>query len=214
MAVLWKYRSLKNMEFVVDIFAKNRMYLGRFDELNDPMEGAFISYGNRDYAIDPSTRQALSRDVIEQKRRLGILSLSKEPRSLLMWSHYADGGRGIAIGINVKNNIHKVKYTKDAVILAENHDPEVFSRYVLTHKYCAWKYEKEWRVIKSLEDDFSDASNENRYFEDFEFSLVLLGPKITESDRSNILECLQKFSPNTPVSETDVVSGSIIEIRQ
>ena len=40
---LYKYKSLKQFEYFMDILTQNRLYGATFKELNDPMEGFFQS---------------------------------------------------------------------------------------------------------------------------------------------------------------------------
>jgi hypothetical protein len=40
--ILYKYRSLKNFQFIADTLVNNRFYAATFSELNDPMEGLFL----------------------------------------------------------------------------------------------------------------------------------------------------------------------------
>ncbi len=39
--VLYKFRSLENWKFVLDIVIHKRLHAAPFDELNDPMEGRY-----------------------------------------------------------------------------------------------------------------------------------------------------------------------------
>jgi len=64
--------------------------------MNDPMEGF--------YTADPDIPvESLDALKVEQKN-LKFCSLSKYHNSPLMWAHYANGNRGIAIGIEVKDD--------------------------------------------------------------------------------------------------------------
>ena len=38
----YKFRSLNNIRYFLDILVNNRLYAARYDELNDPMEGAYL----------------------------------------------------------------------------------------------------------------------------------------------------------------------------
>lgn len=43
----YKYRSLSNLRYFLDILIYKRLYMASYSELNDPMEGAFVINGNR-----------------------------------------------------------------------------------------------------------------------------------------------------------------------
>ena len=42
---LYKYRSLENFEFFLDILLNKRLYASSYKDLNDAMEGVYYSYG-------------------------------------------------------------------------------------------------------------------------------------------------------------------------
>lgn len=97
---------------------------------------------------------------------LGILSLSESWNNPLMWSHYTDSHQGLCIGFNSKHSffaVNKIGETKQGMIAL----PVKYSdrRFVLTAKKMNmkdvhdvlyvksldWKYEKEVRVIATLD---------------------------------------------------------------
>ena len=41
--LLYKFRSLQNLRRFLDILVNKRLYMAHFNEMNDPMEGAFYS---------------------------------------------------------------------------------------------------------------------------------------------------------------------------
>ena len=88
---------------------------------------------------------------------LGVLCLSEVYNDILMWSHYADGHRGIVLEFD-KSELEsvpdyryckKVDYDKDILTLDEVNraDPNELSRLLLLKKARRWKYEEEWRII-------------------------------------------------------------------
>jgi len=98
----------------------------------------------------------ICRDV---NRALGVLCLSEVPDDILMWSHYADGHRGIVLQFD-KSRLErafskcwceKVDYNNNILTLEEinsaSPDAEKFARLVLLKKEDRWKYENEWRII-------------------------------------------------------------------
>jgi hypothetical protein len=95
---LFKYRSIQNWKFLLDIFLSKRFYAAAYRELNDPMEGRY-------YYHSDTVSQEFRRALRNQKREWRICSLSKNHRNTLMWSYYADGHRGISIGVTVRNSL-------------------------------------------------------------------------------------------------------------
>ena len=94
----YKYRSLSNIRYFLDILIFKRLYLASYSELNDPMEGAFrIQNG-----VDVSWLSLLR----SEKNNIHICSLSKTYNSILMWSHYADSHKGCCIELEVTSVNH------------------------------------------------------------------------------------------------------------
>ena len=93
---------------------------------------------------------------------VGILSFSETPDNLLMWSHYAEDHTGFVLMFDSSHDFFKgetplpgfakpepVQYTSERprTTVEEATMPEIF----LT-KGSDWKYEKEWRYLKYLND--------------------------------------------------------------
>lgn len=92
---------------------------------------------------------------------IGVLSLSRTSKSVLMWSHYAQDHTGFVIGLDPS---HQFFFENDAKGMSteaydvtygglraeiDPDDPEIY-RKLLCQKSLAWKYEKETRVFRSL----------------------------------------------------------------
>src|SRR5262245_20465124 len=92
--LLFKYRSLENWRFLLDILVNNRLYASPFKDLNDPMEGRYY------YFVDEMTR-AFKRLVRARKDDWRSCSLTKDPTNTLMWSYYSGGHTGVALGLTV-----------------------------------------------------------------------------------------------------------------
>lgn len=97
----------------------------------------------------------LLRDLTTQ---IGILCLSKQSDSLLMWSHYADEYRGLLIEFDDKHEFFtgsfEVKYLEVRRKINLNDfcgakKPIPIS--ILCTKSVVWAYEKEQRVVRSLQ---------------------------------------------------------------
>ena len=113
-------------------------------------------------------------------KNVGIFSLSETCDNELMWGHYADGGKGIAIGFDMQadssitpNSLcFKVNYTNEAIILKDRIKPTLaftidengwqlffqaaafddpFLKTVISTKNTVWSYEKEWRCVEQTQ---------------------------------------------------------------
>lgn len=192
--LLYKYRALENFKNFVDIVLNNRIYAAPYFDMNDPMEGHYVhSLGQM--SVD------LIRAIKGEKSRLGICSLSRKKNDPLMWAHYANGHRGVAIGVEVdreKYDVRPVDYIGPShVHNAEvNGGPETAKR-ILCHKYQVWHYEEEERIF------VSDGSK----FANVKVKKVLLGSRMSNQDKGFIKKLLSKISPEVAVlnSETEVI---------
>lgn len=118
--------------------------------------------------LDESVAMAESQLVIdallhyrERRNSLGVVSLSEDPLQLLMWAHYADEHRGSAIELDVTHpallprsdggehysDIRKVEYTQKKIFGVPSPDTIVK---VLSTKSTDWSYEREWRLVRTL----------------------------------------------------------------
>src|SRR5262249_6438004 len=92
--IYYKYRSLENWHFLLDIFLNKRLYAARFKSLNDPMEGQY-------YYVNGRARGLVRSAIAARREQWNICSLTPHARSSLMWAYYANGHRGIAIGVEL-----------------------------------------------------------------------------------------------------------------
>jgi hypothetical protein len=120
------------------------------------------------YTTMPGGLESLFQKLHREKinREIGILCLSANPRSILMWSHYADEHKGFVIGFDSDDDFfsHRLGEPEDIGLLRivdyvnnrpivvieklknENHDtPDYFFT-----KNPDWDYEQEWRIIRFL----------------------------------------------------------------
>lgn len=93
-------------------------------------------------------------------KSIGVLSLSRTPSDILMWSHYAEFHQGFVVGF--KYDMATMPYNgtfQDLIPHAVEYSDERFVRYAskgfswecLLRKSTAWKYEQEERVFTTSE---------------------------------------------------------------
>jgi len=150
---------------LADIFVHGRLFCSPYQNLNDPFEGVFIAliptdfgrgfglnFGMGGTAELLRTVDDIDGDAIANKR---VCSLSKSWTDVRMWSHYADGHRGVAIEIDfngLEDEVREVQYI-DSIekfasgILAESPDAGA----LLCRKTFHWDYEQEFRILGSGE---------------------------------------------------------------
>ncbi|WP_433924749.1 DUF2971 domain-containing protein [Vreelandella sp. 21] len=185
----YKYRSLENFKNFVDIVLNNRIYAAPYFELNDPMEGL--------YTYDSGAiNSELVRKIKGEKTKIRICSLSRRFDSTLMWSHYADSHRGVAIGVIVhpKHEIRSVTYEGLSYVQnATKHGSHETAKNVLTCKLEPWAYEEEERV-------FVTDSN----YIDVTISRIFLGSKMDTRTKSLVRNLVSKLNPDIQVDEANV----------
>ncbi len=178
--ILYKYRSLANFEYVLDIILNQRLYCSTYPELNDPFEGVFETTIPNSYIrsigmsgkVNPGYLRGLvelrkktykkAEDIFEDEvDTFKICSLSSDLSDVRLWSYYADGHKGIVFEIDFSGlqTIYKVMYTEKLPssgwldwtnILGSK--PSASE--LLSHKTKHWAFESEYRIIdesKNLE---------------------------------------------------------------
>ena len=79
--ILYKYRSLANLDWTIDILLNQRLYASEYVKLNDPMEGFFYHHG---------LSKSKLKEILKDKLSYRICSLSKSPTDIGLWTFYAD----------------------------------------------------------------------------------------------------------------------------
>jgi hypothetical protein len=133
---LYKFRALQNchdLSRIKDII-NDGFYCNDFLNFNDMNEGVYTHNKDNNHI------------TLDEKQKYKICSFSGEEalNSELMWGHYSNAGKGVAIEIiiNDAKDLCKIKYidTKEKLSTIED---------VLTRKSTDWEYEKEWRYLST-----------------------------------------------------------------
>lgn len=159
-------------EFAINNIALKCMKISRYDDLNDPFELMSGNLGDKDLRI------ALTLIKKEFQKEHGLLCFSKSWKNPVLWSHYADKHRGIALGFDVDDlYLTYVKYSNKRLDIKFNdgkildHVDHAFIDKLLCTKYKHWEYEEELR----LHVDMEKMKDENGiYFLDFESANIEL----------------------------------------
>lgn len=184
---LYKYRSIEPFKNLVDTLLKRRLYAAPYFDLNDPMEGQYL--------VSPTGKiDEYMREYLEgAKKKLRICSLSRKPDIELMWAHYADGNRGVVLGVQVDRSKYKVipvNYDgplKVSVNMLNPTPPEE----ILSRKLRAWEYEHEERVFI-----------EGAHFVNIELKEILVGSRMSTQDFSLLSSLVEKVCPEVPLVRT------------
>lgn len=83
---------------------------------------------------------------------MGIFSFAGDPRSILMWSHYASNHTGVCLQFEIARDPRAlleavpVKYTDNCPLFNWAKDTGDAIKATMLNKLVAWSYEKEWRI--------------------------------------------------------------------
>lgn len=184
--LLYKYRGIKGFRFFTDIILKQRLYAAPYFELNDPMEGHYL-YSQSGGTID----EDMSRLLKGEKEKIRICSLSRDPNNELMWSHYAEGHKGVVIGVEVNRNQYAVRPVEydglHQVGLHNFHSDSAID--VLSHKLNVWRYEDEVRVFV----------RNNKQYVNVKVRQVICGSRMSTQDIGFITDLINKLDPNIEI---------------
>lgn len=165
---LYKYGNLDKPHRFLDSIMNNRLYAGMFMEMNDPMEGMFMSVK---YLTDEEYTS-----IYDKTKQNRFCSLTTSPFLHLMWAYYAKGHEGYCIEIDMseseflEDNICKIEYDKELPCFEEGNGYSI--RNILTHKYTDWAHEDEWRYF---------VYNSN-FWKNVKITKVYFGAKISKRD--------------------------------
>jgi len=171
--------NLSSAEFAISNIALRRIKVSLIGDLNDPFE--LLPINTRDKTLRAAARK--TRDEIAATR--GVICFSKDWANPVLWSHYADKHRGIALGFEVTDRYAMpVAYEKaltkvELDQLGSGGDPsDAFGRMLLATKFDDWKYEKEFRVFVDLTQHVSEGGLYFCYFDDhLKLTSVVLGAR-------------------------------------
>jgi hypothetical protein len=196
-------------QFAVSNIAFRRIKVARFADLNDPFELLGADLG------DPKYRQAFrnTKETINKDR--GLICLTRGWSNPVVWGHYADKHRGIALGLDIQNDmLNPVHYRRTPfkiTIDLSGPKPRLERSVVdkmLRTKFADWKYEDELRVFVSLD---HNTKEEGHYFVTFDHNVmlreVILGARC-ELPIDRLRQLVTGFQPAVSVTKARIAFRS------
>lgn len=171
----------------LEALSKRRLKVSPIDELNDPFEYLSLDLG------DESVRAwaARFRKIVSQDN--GIISFSKNWHQPLMWAHYAQSHKGIALGFEVPERLlFKINYVENRIKPKRDVDLSKSSMKDLIHdllrtKHKEWSYEEEYRLVRPLNNCFrEDAKFFAAFNETTALKEVILGARYETSNSEQL----------------------------
>jgi len=192
------YRYLE-AKWALKSLRERRLRVSRIKELNDPFEWRIGSVADLPGHANAG-RESFDAFVERINEQLGVISHSAASADPVIWSHYADSHKGIALEFDhfLVEELHPVSYSHSLPIfdvtrfLKTNSDQYTLSilKTALGRKSLSWAYEKEYRVHFGLETDCE--KEEGNYFKRIPenyLKRVILGVRCAAS-RSEVIEAL------------------------
>ena len=191
-----KYYHFLSYKHAISDLECGRIKVARFNALNDPFEMLpYRRFNLRERQPYNKVFQAVSNDW-------GLLCFSPNYIDQLLWAHYADGHKGIALGFKINSgDFFDVKYTPNEIRtrIKLSKDYEENERQYLDlarTKYKEWIYEKEHRILIKLEDcDQEGDLFFVRFGQRIDLKEVVLGCNFDhESQKSKILDLKRRLN--------------------
>jgi hypothetical protein len=203
-------------KWALENLQKGRLKLATIADMNDPFEMLACELG------DKMVRQRHNEWRHFKARSTGALCFSSKWSDPLMWSHYADRHRGVALAFDVpKYFVDPVQYRKSRVkdLLPRLHfgaweEMIAAMKQLFTTKYKRWEYESEWRHLTDTNGKETDGK---RFFYPFDSHLklraVLLGDRF-DGVRSEFESVLRPQYAGTQLIATRVAFKTYHIVRQ
>lgn len=163
-----------------------RLKIGRLRELNDPMDCAprLVNYPARH--VDVLNERFEQQIIAAASETIGLLCFSEAVQDPVLWSHYADAHRGIALGFAFESGARllPVKYQAERAALdyvtltqATGGISTAALEQGFTRKAPSWSYEKEHRLFIDLDHCQMEGEHYFLHMPQIAFVQVVLGAR-------------------------------------
>ncbi len=105
-------------------------------------------------ADESQLREILDGSFHNNMAKVGVVCFTRDPRNILMWSHYADHHRGVVLQFEPSHDVLElgsaieVHYEEKYPILRWFQGFELDIGMALLHKHNGWCYEREFRCLR------------------------------------------------------------------
>lgn len=185
--LLYKYRSLENLERFLDIIIDKKLYGALYNEMNDPMEGYF--------QYDPKVDKRTASYILNGKGKRYICSLSRKPNIGLMWTHYAAENMGCCLEVEVTSKSWErldIDYSEQIPVLTDN----MTVQDVLKVKAKMWEYEQE---VRYLSRQYSPRANRPKL--SVRINKIIFGYKVKNSQYNHLKKVALALNPKIKIEK-------------
>ena len=162
---------LLSAQFGIANIALSRIKISRYDDLNDPFELLAGEFSQKEL------RGAVSAMKKQFNETMGLICFSKSWENPVLWSHYADKHRGMALCFDVPDKYaSEINYSTDRIPIEyvggkkSNGVEPSYVQKITSTKYMHWAYEGEIRMHVGLDEGMCEGG---LYFMPFSSELDL-----------------------------------------
>jgi hypothetical protein len=196
-------------QYAISNIAFRRVKVSRFMDLNDPFELLGADLG------DPQHRQAFRNTKTTLNRDRGLICFTRAWSNPVVWGHYAEKHKGIALGIDVQDDmlepVHYRRTPFQVKLDISGPKPKIHPSLVqemLRTKFADWKYEDELRVFVSLDHETVESGNHFVSFgPTFALRKVILGPQC-QLPIGDVRRLVKAYSPTVSVMKARIAFRS------
>lgn len=149
-------------KWALEAINKQRLKVSRFSDFNDPFElTAMVLDDKFERSVNTANKKRLD-DIVR------LLCCSASWESPLLWGHYGDKHKGVALELEVPDNVAEAisyRKTRERMNFGElfsKQDDESKRRFfkLCNTKYIEWGYEDEYRIHFTEDEFFSDGEHD------------------------------------------------------
>ena len=164
-------------KWAIEALKKQRLKVSRYSDFNDPFELTAMVLD------DKFDRTVINESKKKIDEKIRVLCCSASWNSPLLWGHYADKHKGVALVLDVPDSAAEaISYRKtrekvDLENLFSNRDEESKRRLfkLCNTKYIEWGYEDEYRVQFTQEDFYEENGHSFYNLDEIRITGIIIG---------------------------------------
>ena len=139
----------------------------------------------------------------------GVFSFSEEKDNILLWSHYADGHKGLCLGFAITKKIKSlfnITYQSERPQNGALKGSVVQFKDIVCTKSKDWAYEKAWRYIYTPSRD-GTVGYGRKPFPKESLVGIIFGCEMPDKHKKEIVELVKKHRPTLELQQAEIVPG-------
>lgn len=187
---------LTSVRWAVESIKHRRLKLSLIDEMNDPFELL------EEKLPTPGKRRLYKKLKTTLNQTVGALCFSRSWSNPVLWSHYGDRHRGVALGFDIPDKwTHSVHYIERRTE-GPNATSDTPAPMWLTTKFEHWRYEEEVRLLFALKNtEKVDSFYFAPYSEALQLREIVIGSCASQSTHE-ISDSVREFDPRIRVTRS------------